>query len=512
MNIRYLTPQELEIVDPTNMGRQFLKSLKSGSPTPVPRIFKHLSREEWLEQWRSRRQSTKLTDSDLIEWLDAAVAKYGAQGARFPLSELRDSYARSYAYASRPVSYKYAVIGRDYFLAVCKDLIDKYGRPQVDYPHYGIVGTSGALPTMQKKGTFYAEAFPGPSPSGFRHRLPVLPGERDQNLKHRCINQDACSNVRDVEDVLSATRMWLKQYTSWFDAWTNPVLSYYPKLYQWLCGPSFSSVETDFSACDEHWSLELAVDLVLPVYELLVPDRFLSFATAVEEMFYQPIFFGSYVLEGKHNLLSGQTITSDFETIYDVMVLLGIILVLELMDQSYFLAIGDDIALLLRGLSDATVAKVYDMLVDEFTRNGMAISKEKSRVYQNSVRFCRRAFHRGCGPVCYNINGQPFRYGVYPDFRTLNTIINPEKPDKRAVDVVISTLQRCDNLYGSPLFTPFVQYIWSNARGEDFVDDLYEAALAHPRDWWDRLYGEIWLPATSPTLKALEKANIKIVK
>lgn len=512
MNIRYLTPHQLEMIDPTSLGRQFLKSLKVGSPTPVPRIFKRWCREEWLDNWRSRRMHVTIQDSTLVEWLEAASAKYGAQGARFSLDELRDSYVRSYALAGRPVSFKYALIGRDYFLDVCRDMIARVGRPQIEYPHAGIVGTSGALPTMQKKGTFWAEAFPGRHPSGFQHLIPNLPGERDQNLKHRCINQDGCANVRLVEDVLAATRMWLKQWTPWFDAWKNPRESYYPILYDWTTGPDFFSVETDFSACDEHWSLELATELILPVYELLVPDRFLSFAAAIDEMFHQPIFFGSYVMEGKHNLLSGQGPTSDFETIYDVMVELGVRLTLDIMEQSYTLSLGDDIALLVRGVSESVATKVFDLMVDEFVRNGMAISLEKSKIYRNSVRFCRRAFHRGIGPVDYNIDGRPFRYGVYPDFRTLNTIINPEKPDKTAVDVVISTLQRCDNLYGSPLFTPFVQYIWSNARGEDFLDDLYQAALAHPRDWWDRLYGEIWLPSTSPTLKALEKCNIHLVK
>lgn len=502
----FLTPLDQQSLDPTGNARKFLKSLKPSLPTPVPSLFNHKTREEWFEMWSEHRKPLvdKLPKS-LREWLDSAASKYGPQGARFSLSELQDSYRTSYTNAEYHPHYHIAKIGRDYLLRLFRQIADKVGYPQFDYWYRGIVGTSSALPAMLRKGDLLAEI---QTPFGWFHPLPVLPGEKDQRLKHRCINQDALANVRRIEGVLNSVREWLKTYTPFFASWITPRRSLLPRITSCVLRNYFS-IETDFSKCDEHFSKENVVELVLPIYELLVPDQYLGFASFVEDLFYQPIYFGDYMWVGKHNLLSGQAITNDFETIYDVEVALGTLLVCDVLEGSEIMACGDDIAVLLPASRRNKVKEVYDTMVEEFSLNGMELSLDKSIIAQGNVRFCRRAYYPGVGKLYSNEYGRSYLAGVYPDFLTLNTIINPFQLAIGA-ESTVSMVQRLDNLHGSPLFELLVQFVCSRAQGKPFVGNLDEAARDLPREWWERVYGEIWVSQNSPTLEVLRRSNIPL--
>nr|AOW41972.1 RNA-dependent RNA polymerase [Picobirnavirus sp.] len=503
----FLTPYDQDILDPSGKARAFLRGLKKSSPTPVPTIFNHIKRDDWLNQWSElRAKAIAALPPSINTWLEATKAKYGPQGARFDLVELKQAYARSYGHASTRKSYHVALIGRDYLLRYVRWTAQRFGFPQFDYAYRGIVGTSAALPTMLDKGDYYAETLTLPF---WSHPIPMLPGERNQRGKHRCINQDAVFNVRRIEGVLNSVRKWLVKYTPWFTSWENPTYRLAPLITEAILKSSVS-IETDFKACDEHFSFESVSNVVLPVYEYLVPDQFVGFASFVEDLFDQPIYFGDRVWTGRHNLLSGQCITNDFETIYDVCVCIGAALVNGIEDY-LLLCNGDDIAFVMPYHYRNKSKVVHDTLVDEFQRNGMEMSLDKSSIRVGEVSFCRKYYAPGVGPMLYNKDGLPYLLGVYPDYLTLNSIINPERRSIGA-ESTVATLQRCDNLYGSPLFTPFVQFLWSRAKGELFVDDLDEVASSLPLDWWTRLYGEIWTSQKSPTLSVMRQSNLRLVK
>lgn len=510
LKVEYLTPLELEMVDPTGKGRAKLQSYVDSKPTMQPAVTAKMTRDQWadglterLAVWRSQRHERA------YQWDLQHRAKYGPQGGTFDVSYLKSNLRQFYLLADGVKSYNLAIIGRDYLLRHIDQLIRIYGYPQI-MDERGVDGTLGGLPTMKRKGTFVAETV-GAKP--FRHVTHDLAGERYQRLKRRGIHHDSVLNVRYVERELSAVRRWLRTYLPYFSAWLNPVLELQPAIYRHISGSKPLSIETDFTGCDEHFSLDNALQVVAPVYEVLLkPFGVLSFLTYIEEAFYQPLFWGQEVWTGKHNLFSGQPITNDFETIYDVCVVLGALLVSGVdlsSDRVKILALGDDIAVLLNGYSRKIAERVMDHMIDEFHANGMEISLEKSRLGEGDVRFCRRLYYPGVSRERYNLNGQPYLPGAYPCFLALNSIINPEFFNI-GIEQLVANLQRTDNVDGSPFFVPFTQFVYSNLRGEPLASGVDLNEFRPTRDWWDRLYGELWCAADSPSLRVCSDANIML--
>lgn len=501
MTKRFLTIEEQDFLDPTGEARRKLAGYKVGPPTPTPGPLAHLSREQWLQHARSIRNSLKGKRwSPYIEWDETFEKKYGGQGDTFPLSELEQSYETSYSRATRSVRFKLARIGRDFLLSKLRSIVQQYGYPSPIPAYHGTIGTLASLPTMAKKGTFLAETV-GMSP--WRHVIPELPGQRSQRLNHRCINMGPNPNVRYIEEPLARVRNYLRDHIPWFASWLRPDISEQPQIAAALAKSNWSLGSFDYSHCDESFGLEIATEIVAPIYELLLDKmEYVRVFSFVEELFYQPIFMGNYMLEGKHNLLSGEVITNDFETIYDVCVAVGVLLINGVQPESaLILANGDDVLI---STSQSVMHNVIHDYISEATLNGMEMKTEKCSLTSGYCMYLKRYYIPGYDG--YNADGRPYRRGAYPLTLTYNSIVNPERHAHSYSELVAATMQRTDNLYGSPVFSPVVGDIF--ARWRQQLPSKADIEASAPSDWWSRLYGTSWTVETSPTYHTLKALRL----
>lgn len=296
-----------------------------------------------------------------------------------------------------------------------------------------------------------------------------------------------------------------------FGSWVEESIYVKPAIYRAISSNSYN-VETDFKACDAHFSWDIVATNILPVYEILLnnPTVYVEFASFIEEMFYQPIYLGNVVMTGKHNLLSGQGITNDFETIYDAELETGSVIAAYEDPVDYtLLSNGDDMSLL--GFkSEALAGKIRDTVVEEATLNGHVMALDKCRVERGVVHYLRRLYYPGCGRVHYNIEGDPYLMGAYPAVLTHNSVINPEYRESRDDGQAIAALlQRLDNLNGTPNAQ---QYIGSTISRFDFsrynVHDISELKADPHIDWWDRCYGIQWSVSDSYSWNIIKQLKL----
>lgn len=503
----YLTPSEKERIDPTGEGRKQLLKFVKGDPVPVPGPWAHKSRLEWLDEYRQLR--TKVLGSvkahrAYVDFDMSLEAKYGGQGDSFPIDEMLGFYEDVYRLAERPISISSKLRkGLNYLLRRIDEAVEKYGYPQyVDSKYYA---TNAAVPTFLEKGTYFAETV---QKTEWMHPKENFPGQRSQRLKHRVINQDSVLNVRYIEKQLNAVRYWLREHLpEYFSAWLNPNRYKRRFITRHLRRHRPYSVETDYKACDAHFGLPIVLELILPVYERLLPhDAFNQFAAFIEELFWQPTFFGDYLITGLHNLLSGQAITNDFETIFDVILVLSAKIDSSIgnLDEP-FVSLGDDLAVLLDCLL-AQAEKLRDSMVDLATTAGMEIELSKSTIRFREVCFCRELYYPGL-PWGLDSTGEQVLLGAYPSVLTLNNVINPERYSDGIHALMGATLQRLDGLHGSPFAYPFIQWIMSKAH---IHAELDYAKIKPASSWWERLYGEDWSLDKSFAYKVLRQSNLLI--
>lgn len=490
MKIVDLTPADQLLLDPTGKARKFLSSLNGkGTATPMPDYVRRWSRSQWLSEYLAVRNSYSL-NSSYIEYDDEHIGKYAAQGGTYPLSEMHDQYTKFFVLAERKVSFHHVLRGRDYLLRYLSQGIQRFGYPQIGY-ELGITNTAASLPTMGRKGYYTPETV---CAKPWRHPLPDLPGQRLQRTKHRPLNQDPVQNVRYIEGVLTAVRKWLStHFPEFFGSWLNPDLVVNPTITEHVLRRDYG-VETDYDTCDAHFSVHIWFEVLRPVYELLIPDKmeFLKFAAFIEELFSQPIYMGNYLMTGLHNLLSGQAITNDFETIYDVINALGALLRNGFSVEDHpILTLGDDVALL--GYKTQREALIMrDSFMEEAILNGMKFSEEKCKVEKGVIRYLRRLYTPGCGTIRYNCYGAGFLRGAYPAVLTLNSIINPEhRTSKDFNQRCAALLARLDNLDGNPFASTFIT--WLISRIEPLNADTREVdRIVLERDWWAKLFNDPW--------------------
>lgn len=503
LEVLYLTPSEQGAIDPTGEGRAVIKRFVGNSTfTPKHPMFAKYSRQEWKERYLQLRSRLRL-DARYIAWDDAHIIKYGAQGGAFDITEVEEQYRRQYMLAQRNPQFKQVLIGRGILIRAIRTAIEKYGYPDSSTYHLSILSTGGGLPTMQKKGTFYAEAV-GCSP--YRHAAPDLPGQRRQRNKNRVINQDATSNVRYIERIMGACRNWLRKYLpQYFGSWLKPSSYVKPAIYKalqhgkWFC-------ETDFTGCDEHTTWEEIYSVVLPIYENLLCDaaEYNQLACFMEELFDQPIFLGDRMLTGTHTLLSGQVITNDVETVYDVCLELGAQAECHLLGE-LTLSNGDDTDA--SAPTELLAMKYRDAVVSEGTLNGHEFNLEKCHVRRCETTYLRTLYAPGIGRVRYNEEGDPYLQGAYPGILTLNSVINPEYKVSDLATFVRASLQKLDGLDGNPSAEPVIAFCVRNSQPQRCVRrDEVETAFTY--DWWSRVYGESWNLQASYSAQVLQRINL----
>lgn len=504
INVQPLARQDQARLDPT--GKAYLKVMgyRKGSPTPKP-SWLPFTRDQALSEYCARRNRVwNGLPAYVREWDDAYLTKYGAQGASFDLEEVLNGYIESYRLARRKLDTRALHFGRDLLIREIRLTMSHVGG--LTYAPSKVLNTLSGLPVMGKKDEYHAYAACNP----YRHHPePNLPGQRDQRGKHRVINFDSQVNVEEIQPTLDAVRRWLvKWFPEYFDAWVNPVVFTQPAILSSL-KRGFLSVETDYKKCDEHFGWPLVSDLILPIYEqFLDPMDFLRFAGYVEEMFRQPLYLGPVMWTGEHNAFSGQSVVSDFETLFNVILALTAC-VTVLPSSSWSLhTIGDDLTIFVkprRRAGDDTAQRIYERVVALAGDAGMEISPyPKSLIRAGHSCFARRLYYPGL-PKEYNVDGVEYVRGIYPGVLWLNSVCNPERRSATVADGIVATMQRCDNFYGCPWWAVSVEWLWSSIARADRQEYVHGTPQV---DWWSRVYGEEWHLADSPTYRHLLRCGL----
>lgn len=485
-------------IDPTGKAREFINKLIATDgvchhTAPAPEF--HLSVDAALElyqQFRSKNYTAK--HACFWEYDSTFDKKFGRQGGTVGIALVLDSLAESYARAQFARSFNVLRYGHEIFLQEVKAMVDKVGVPQPIIVKK--LDTNASLPTMGKKGHFLPETI---GAAQWRHVQPDLVGTRFQFQKARTIHQVSVLDVNAVAEYLARVRKWLTTYfPQWFSAWKNPRLITEPRITNAL-NRHCINYEGDYEHMDEGFGRQIAEEFILPLFEVLLdPGEFMHFAAYVSEMWTQPIFMGSFLLTGEHDLLSGVGPTQDFETYYGVQLHLGAEFVSGAKSE-FYAAIGDDSLALFPRRQGREALAYKQAIEEEAARNGMRFNLEKCRYDTVDYRFCKRQWYPGA-PTYWGSSGQVQR-GAYPLIRTYNTIMFPERTCHPSAHVP-AQLSRCDNAFGSPAWPQFVDLLYGRARWNLDVSafDMDELSKV---DWWYRVYGERWDPTSSITYRYL---------
>lgn len=488
-----LTPEDQLILDPTGRCRETLKRYERESFNPQSSLTTRLTSSQWLEQLHlvnAQMQSQARKHAIYFDWNYNFDSKYGPQGGTFHIDKLKDIYRESYSNVGTPKLH--AIIrGRDYLLRRIKAITQKVG---IASPTPGtVVDTAAALPMGGHKGGYYQECV---GARQWRHLFPVLPGERRQRGKDRCINQDAVTNVRYIESELNGIRYWLRSnLPEYFGSWLNPKQVVRPTLTK-IIDANMYVAETDYDGMDLHFSRVLAEEIFLPICEaLLPPGNYLHLAQYVTAAFYQPIYFGEELWTGEHNLLSGISITNDVETIVSVCQDIGCTLCIGVApEDSLQLHIGDDQVKAFR--SQRHRDAYFDAFAEESDLIRLPLSLQKCEKRRGVAGYCRTLYYPGG-----KRDAEGFLIGAYPTVLTLNSVVNPEFLSRTSGIAACATYQRLDNAVGSPDWINLVHMVarFSDLKKREFSDDDCHHLSA--RDWWYRVYGEVWEPSCSPSYR-----------
>nr|QXV86703.1 MAG: RNA-dependent RNA-polymerase [Picobirnavirus sp.] len=500
----YLTPDDQLVLDPTGKARDAIRNCKASKPTPVPSIFSSYDYQSYRDEWRAlAARSIPTKYSYLHEYDESLWTKYAPQGAKVDFQDLLAILARSYRNATHNVVRKRTVLtGKKYFIRLVKSIIGRVGVPTPLDGYRGTVGTAASLPTMVKKGDFLAETV-GISPGLFGHVYPDRPGQRNMRNSVRLVHMDANPNVRLVEELFSRVRKWLVSYLPcFFAAWIRPDKVLDPSIYQQLMRGAFT-VEGDFDKCDEHLSYDIAIE-ILDVYDLLLdPMESVALRSYIEQAFQQPVYCGDYLIVGKHNAFSGLPYVSDFETIYDIFLQIGVLLELGLNVEKFFItALGDDMLIMGR-MSTQLQTEIRDAITEEANANGHVMQKAKCRLGQGDVLYLRRMKALGM-PLFYGENG-PYIKGHYPLSLATLSIVLPEHYEPDIHYQWGALFQRLDNVHGSPYWKLYLEFILS--RTKKTLRSCAKEAKARD-DWWTRLFGESWNPETSPSFQQAIRSGL----
>lgn len=496
----YLTPEQRTFLDPTGKGYQHMQGYKAPPRFEnLPKYFKQFDISDWFYNTVSPHLSMNGSKRHklYLEYCSEMLTKCGRQGGRYEFSKLESLVEEYYTHAEQPVHIDdFLRQGRDCLLRIIKDRLEKAGRPCYVVPKYYM--TNSGLRTMAKKGSWRAETH---SSHYWIHPYPNIPGQRIMRNKQRVIFMDDVSNVRAIEETLSAVREWLRtNIPEFFGAWTNPKTGVNPDLTRFVDRQAYF-IESDYEGMDMHFTIQVVVELILPIYELLMPDTYLSFASFVEELFRQDLFMGDYIITGLHTVFSGQAFTNDFETIYSVILYLGKCLYYGILQNVVIKAMGDDVTMGIIRCTDRFPTYFLDSIIDSSNQAGMVIhslQSGKSAIRKGETIFCRKVFY----PAGNREDG--ILMGAYPSPLVLNNILQPERLSPTPGRTAIATLQRLDNAVGAPDYSQLVQRVISASELDliHFTDDDLENEREN--DWWFRVYGEKWDPASSPTFTRLK--------
>lgn len=368
--------------------------------------------------------------------------------------------------------------------------------------------SSGSIPNGGRKGDYHTETG-GANLIAIQHPFPEQVGFRRMKGSDRVIFNSATPNVRQLEWVMTPILHWLRsEFPEWFGSWLHPSLSTRPIATR-ICMGNHYVCGFDFTKCDQHTSLQLIENYVFPILEVLLDESsFITAAVLLTEAFKTPLYLGDWMLEGEHNLFSGQSPTQLVETIIDIEGLIGGVLC-ELspgaVGECQFLAIGDDQVLSIpHKYGEKRILALRRTIIDAYNAVGHKMNEEKSEVGEGALTYCKRYYAPSMPKVENDTN---LIAGAYPLAYALNSIVNPENPQPTPGRELVAILQRLDNAQGSPAYVPFVQFVGRRIdKGIEFND--VDIAAVNRSDWWQRVYGEPWAPATSPSFRIMVESGL----
>jgi hypothetical protein len=483
-----LTPDDQLRLDPTGKARQWIRGLfahNESKPNPSNPYFR-ITPEEMLERYS--KLLSKLPLEPLYKEFNESMFKHWApQGGHIARDIITGIFSEYYDDANMSTTFIHPIIyrGRDYLLRLIKSKMDSLGGPQY-VTEMGVTGTAGGLPTMQPKGCFDAETV---GAGHIIHLFPALPGTRNMRGKSRGIFMDATVNVRMAENILSSVKRWLvSNFPELFSSWMNPYKARNLLITRGL-RKGLASVETDYKGMDMRFRKQIALEIIYPIYELLLPDYALTLGAYIEEEFEKPLYMGDVLWTGEHTLFSGAIITNDFETLYTICLALGVLLTLGILNDAIILALGDDCSVL---VPKNKAELMIQMMIDVSSESGLIIHPigAKSQVRYGSLTFCREIF-----TPKNSTNEFGVMQGRYPSVLALNSVVQPEKFSRQGVGgEVAAMLQRLDGIRYNQEFAPVLDLVQRFLKPDV---DLTNPKEEIPQDWWERVYGERWTPQCS---------------
>lgn len=498
----YLTPDEKEYLDRSGLATKWCKEhFVKDDFAPVSPFYSKDPDYLLNAYYHNLEHFDVPGHQPYVNYVREMTTKCGRQGGSVTWSRLEPILMKYYSSMNVPVHIsKWLYAARDYFIALLKDLIAKFGYPQ--FAASNPKNTQASLPTFFHKGEYLAEVH-GFSIS-WRHMLPIVPGMRFMRNKLRAIFMDPNPNFKYCDKALSAVREWLKaHFPQLFDAWRAPSISMNARLTR-AVDLHWPTLESDFESMDINFHKEIWTELLAPIYEVLLPGAFLPFAAAMEEYFYLPLYCGDYIIIGEHSLFSGINPTNDFETLYRILLEIATAFSMGISyDDIDSDNEGDDgrMSFINGTIEQALTAK--DIMADISGNAGMRLSLDKTRVTEGDIRFLRKVYYpKGVRDPLGTL------YGAYPGNLVVNNLVQPERPNFREDLACISDLQRLDNLVGSPDYSVTLQMFKKYSTYKIFSFTESAVDWVNARDWWFSLYGERWSPDNSPTLQKLRELKL----
>ena len=503
LQIIHLNPLEVEQVDPYKVGRKWMGTHFSSDCFNEPSPLFKGSRTALISDYVSRFCDISHAGKHLpiVEYDLEMSKKTGPQGGKATWETAKDTFKSYYENADIVPSYRLAIEGRDLLISWIKSVSANNALPPID--HSWLEGPQAA--GMSRGGTknwWLSHA------DGLKFNYtpgdPVLPNIRKQRNKVRAI---FCTSAKDndaLQPPLTACREWLKQhFPHIFGAWLNPTEYTYPDITTGVIRNSWF-LETDFKAMDQHLTWAVVRDIILPIYEVLLPEwEYLYFYAKVEEAYHAPLFIGTDLWTGLHTTFSGQSFTNDFETLVAVCVYLAAHVrsgqPIATFGEQYK-GIGDDVVY--RADSKAQLMAVYNLVRYEFKRIGLILSEEKTRIQQGECRFCRMVYYSAL-PRYLNANNQPYVWPAYPMVLAINNCIQPERTHSYVPEELMALFTRLDNGKAHYQFNNIVNWLYGKFSPNitPATGNLTDVAFTElqMKDWWYKVYNTTYTLSDSPS-------------
>lgn len=423
---------------------------------------------------------------------DDMCAKIGPQGGVIPWSSIRGSIEEMFSPTGHIVIHDDIYVARDFLLRLIRDAIHQYGPVQL-CDATPPPNTSFGPPYFGQKNSplqYYEQL----TTVVLERLWPAAIATRYQRLKPRVVYMDSGYNVYKMTPMFATVRRFLTRALPFlFMAWQNPYQTTYVYATQAIDECS-TFVGLDYTHMDVHVRFKLVAEIVLPIYEAILPKSwYLLVANYMEMVFRQPLLLGNSMLCGEHGIFSGVIMTNDIETILSVIV--GLALIYNDLNNGKIFALGDDLSIAVKtGQGDV----IRNRFCDYANEAGMIANLEKTSTSDQVLSFLRRMFIRGkCKRVLASDYGGVNRYvqqGVYPVPLTLNSIFHPEYCNTTWERHLGSVLQILDVLVGHRAYSQVADFVFAH------MD--YGSRLPEVEDgWWEKLTGVSWSATSSQSYR-----------